>query len=84
MLYDYRCKSCQELKTANRAIADRNNSLVCDNCGGDCGIVILGSPVISLDPISGDHTIATAKWEKHRNQQMAKEKKCMKEHGTYN
>jgi len=83
MIYDYRCQSCSEIVTLVRKVAEVNDEVIC-KCGGGCEIVILASPVVKLDPISGDHPCATRKWEKMREQQMKREKKNMENHGTYN
>ena len=82
MLYDYKCVECEAIVQRQRKAADVYDPVECPVCAGECKRVILRPPVLSFDPISGDHTIATAKWEKHREKQMEKEKKSMKEHGT--
>ena len=83
MKYSYKCKQCGEITELIRKIAEHADPVTCE-CGGDCSQVILHPPVLSFDPISGDHVIATSKWEKHREQKMAKEKKNMENHGTVN
>ena len=82
MKYDYQCKNCHEIFEVQMKLADIDNEVFCD-CGGVSKRVILSPPTISLDPISGDFTGATQKWEKGRERKMAKERHNMKEHGTY-
>ena len=54
----------------------------CDVCGKQATRIV--SAVRSaLDPISGHFPGATMTWERTRGQQMAKEQKSVREHGTY-
>lgn len=84
MIFGWICDSCElEMGFGLKYNSPQEDS--CPVCGSHCstGYLDVKAPTFSLDPISGDHLIATAKWEKHRNKQMAKEKKNMENHGTY-
>lgn len=84
MLYDYKCVNCSSIVQRQRKVAEVYDPVECPRCGNNCTRAILKPPVISLDPISGDFVGATDKWVKHREQKMAKEKKNLENHGTYN
>lgn len=84
MIFGYRCCDCEEEIGFGHEHTSLNKDK-CPKCGGECETDYISgkSPTVSLDPISGDHIGATSKWEKNRAQKMAKEKKNMENHGTY-
>lgn len=83
MQYDYKCQSCDAIVTRQRKVAEVYDPVECPRCGEDCKRYISKAPGLAFDPISGDHVIATRKWEKHHEQKLAKEKRNMENHGTY-
>ena len=40
MIFEYRCKNCNEITTAVRNVADRDNELDCKYCGGETRKII--------------------------------------------
>lgn len=82
MKYSYKCIECGSIQTLVRKLSEHENPVQCE-CSGECKQVILSPPVVSLDPISGDFPGATDKWCKHREGVMAKERRTMRDHGTY-
>ena len=83
MNYEYKCTSCDCIVTRQRHNSKVRDPVECPMCAGNCERHHSTAPTIKLDPISGDHPGATAKWERMRNQKMAQEQKNMKNHGTY-
>lgn len=83
MRYSYQCQKCDHIETLVRKLSEYADPVECTKCKGECKKIILSPPVISLDPISGDFPSATDKWCKHREGVMAKERKTMRDHGTY-
>lgn len=79
--YQYKCNQCSTVLTKKFSMRDMQSEVLCD-CGGTAPRYI-AKVNFALDPISGDHLIATEKWIKHREKVMAKEKKNMENHGTY-
>jgi hypothetical protein len=61
---------------------DMESHVDCE-CGAVANRYLDKLPLFHLDPISGDHLIATEKWVKGRERKMAKEKKNLENHGTY-
>lgn len=81
MRYTYKCVECNTIVTKDRRMSEYRDPCECTSCGSNCERVILSPPIVSLDPISGDHPSATSKWLKHRDQVLAKERHNKKEHG---
>ena len=82
MKYSFRCNECGKVTEVVRKLSEFEDPFQCE-CGGEGEKVILTAPVVSLDPISGDHIGATDRWVKGRERQMKKESHNLKEHGTY-
>lgn len=74
-MYEYECRECGTVFSAFSSIKDRTLGHDCPNCEG-YGNYVISAPFIAT-PIESD------KWLKNRESHMKKERKNMKNHGTY-
>jgi hypothetical protein len=77
-LFDFECKNSH----ITESFVDIDTKEVqCSECGETATRII--SPIrVSLDPISGDFPVATARWAKMRSEKIALEKKTNANHGS--
>jgi hypothetical protein len=77
-LFDFACKNSH----ITESFVDIDTKEVqCSECGETATRII--SPIrVSLDPISGDFPVATARWAKMRSEKIALEKKTNANHGS--
>jgi hypothetical protein len=84
MIFGWRCKECRcEIGFSLEYTQLKDGH--CPECEGEVEKAYIEKDAfrIELDPISGDFPGATDKWVKMRESHMRKEKKNMKNHGTY-
>lgn len=72
-IYDFFCESCNDT-FESLVKMDKRLSQSCPVCSEVVKLVI-STPTIALDPISGDFAQATLRWENKRKQHMALEVK---------
>lgn len=65
---------CEEEHLQERLVSDEVTKLTCEVCGKDSNRII-SIPRINLEPFSGDHPSATARWERNRAEKMKIERK---------
>lgn len=71
ILYQYRCRDCEEVTDALREIEDRDNALTCE-CGGDTRKIISLYHVHSdLEPYYDDNLGTFIEGKQHRQRVMA-------------
>jgi hypothetical protein len=77
-LFDFECTNSH----ITESFVDIDTKEVqCSECGETATRII--SPIrVSLDPISGDFPVATARWAKMRSEKIALEKKTNANHGS--
>ena len=77
-MFDFECKDSH----ITESFVDVDTKEVqCSVCDGTA-TRILTPPRIYLDPISGDHPSATAKWARQRAEKLAVEKRTKANHGS--
>ena len=77
-LFDFVCKNSHNTES----FVDLDTKEVqCSECGEKATRIISPSRVY-IDPISGDSTVATAKWARMRSEKIALEKKEKANHGS--
>ena len=74
-IYEYRCDTCEVVFDAFSSIEDRELGNKCPICEG------LGNYVVSAPHIGA--WLDSDRWVKNRESHMKKERKNMKNHGTY-
>lgn len=84
-VYEYKCSRCGTAFEHLRRMDERDNPVACtaSGCGGTCHH-ILSLPAILIDGTDPSWPTASGKWEKDREKRMAKERKNLDAHGTYN
>lgn len=70
-LYDFTCEGGH---SQERLVSYEVAKVPCELCGKDAHRQI-SAPRISLDPISGDHPQATARWARQREEKRKLERK---------
>ncbi len=65
---------CEEDHLQERLVSYEVASIPCELCGKDAHRQI-SAPRISLDPVSGDHPQATARWARQREEKRLLERK---------
>lgn len=79
LLYDFKCPNGHK----REALVKENVRVVlCQQCS-QMAHRLIPAPRAMLDGCSGDFPTAADKWEKRRASHMAKERKNLKNHGTY-
>lgn len=83
-IYEYRCQKCGSISEHLRPMCDRDVPAACrtPECGGT-GYHILSLPAVHIDGTDPSWPTAEAKWVKDRERRMAKERKNLERHGTY-
>ena len=77
LMFDFRCP----LGHKTEALVTSDTKHISCRCGATAERLI-AAPRIRLEGFSGDFPTAADAWEKRRNEQMAKEKKHKRDHGT--
>ena len=76
-MYDFKCEQNHQMEAL---VYETTKELPCEECDG-IATRIISPTTIYLDPISGDHPSATAKWAKQRAEKLAVERKTKANHG---
>jgi len=73
LIYEYRCRDCKEITEAIRKIADRDDPVLCKDCGGDCRkIISLSRPHPDMQPYYDDNLETYIEGRQHREKVMKK------------
>ena len=76
-MYDFKCEQNHQMESF---VDETVKETTCDVCG-EIATRIISPTGIYLEPFSGNHPSATARWAKQRAEKLAVEKKTKANHG---